>query len=236
MNTSGRTAPLVGGTLLKDEPPEVRNGFIRKVYGILSAQLLLTAVVATPFVTNEAVKNWVHTNGAPVLIAMTVLNIALLFGMACCCEQSMRTFPTNYFLLFAFTASEGFLVGAICSTYTGASVLLAVFATGLLVGGLTLFAMTTKSDFTGMGVYLFAAALVLMIFGIFAMFFPFMKTVYCCAGILVFSFYLIYDTQMVMGKGELRLGVDDYVRGALELYLDIIQLFLYIMETFGTRD
>jgi len=238
MNTYGETDPLMEGTLLKDEPPEVRNGFIRKVYGILSAQLLLTAAIAAPFVLNEAVKKWVHTNGLPVLIAVTVLNMALLCGMACCCQESMRRFPTNYILLFSFTGTEGFLVGVICSVYTLDSVLFAVVATGFLVGGLTLFAITTKSDFTGMGVYLFAAALVLMVFGLFCMFFsfPLMHKIYCCLGILVFSFYLIYDTQMIMGKGQLRLGVDDYVYGALQLYLDIIQLFLYILQLFGNRD
>mmetsp|Transcript_107590 Transcript_107590/g.208390 ORF Transcript_107590/g.208390 Transcript_107590/m.208390 type:complete len:151 (+) Transcript_107590:1-453(+) len=150
----------------------------------------------------------------------------------------MRSFPTNYIMLFAFTATEGFLVGVICSTYTGNSVLCALAATGVLVGGLTLYAITTKSDFTDMGAYIFAAMLVLMIFGLFCMFMtsPIMQKIYCCLGILVFSFYLIYDTQMVMGKGELRLGVDDYVFAALQLYLDMIQLFLYILQLIGERD
>lgn len=229
------------GTLLKDEPPEVRNGFIRKVYGILTAQLLVTAVVACPLVMNDALNKWVMQEGQLLLIAVTVLNIALMCGMSCCCEPLMRKFPTNYILLFAFTITEGFLLGVICSQYTGESVLFAVFATSFLVGGLTLFAITTKSDFTGMGVYLFAALLVLLIFGFFCMVLShwvhteLLKNIYCCLGILVFSFYLIFDTQMVMGKGELRLGVDDYVRAALELYLDIINLFLYILRLFGDR-
>merc|ERR1719220_2796387 len=155
-----------------------------------------------------------------------------------CCRNTMCSFPTNYIMLFAFTATEGFLVGVICSTYTLNSVMYAVIATGLLVGCLTLYAITTKSDFTGMGVYLFAALCVLLIFGLFCWLFPFpfMQKVYCCLGILVFSFYLIYDTQLIMGKGELRLGIDDYVFAALTLYLDIIQLFLYILQLLGDRD
>jgi len=237
MNQPGETDPLNGHTLLKNEPPAIRNGFIRKVYGILSAQLLLTGAVAAPMVMNEALKQWVHTIGAPLIMAATVLNIVLLCAMTCCCESSMRTFPTNYILLFLFTASEGLIVGAICTTYTGSSVLLAVVATGFVVGGLTIFAVTTKSDFTGMSAYLFAALLVLLVFGFFCMLVssPVMHKIYCCFGILIFSFYLIFDTQMIMGKGELRLGVDDYVFAALQLYLDIIQLFLYILELVGDR-
>merc|ERR1719356_595533 len=97
--------------------------------------------------------------------------------------------------------------------------------------------MITKRDFTGMGPYLFAACIVLIIFGIFAAFLhcPFMEKVYSCLGILVFSFYLIYDTQMIMGKGELALGIDDYCLGAFMLYMDIIQIFLYILQLFGDR-
>jgi len=238
MNTPGETEPLMEGTLLKDEPPEVRNGFIRKVYGILTVQLLVTAAVAAPFVLHEPWKQWMKDEGLVLVIPVTVLNIALICGMSCCCEPLMRKFPANYILLFAFTLTEGFLVGVICSQYTGESVLVAVIATSFLVGGLTLFAITTKSDFTGMGVYLFAALLVLLIFGLFCMVLPnsdLLVKIYCCLGILVFSFYLIYDTQMVMGNGELRLGVDDYVRAALELYLDIINLFLYILRLFGDR-
>jgi FtsH-binding integral membrane protein len=232
------TMPLTAADqrLLKDEPPEIRNGFIRKVYGILSAQLLLTAAVAAPLVEVQEVRDWIKEEGQSLIIAVSVLNIGLICAMACC-RSATRSFPTNYIMLFAFTATEGFLVGVICSAYTGSSVMFAVLATGFLVGGLTIYACTTKSDFTGMGGYLFAALLVLMIFGLFCAFFPsdLMQNVYCCLGILIFSFYLIFDTQLIMGKGELRLGIDDYVFAALNLYLDIIQLFLYILQLFGER-
>jgi len=56
------TVPLTGDQrLLKDEPAEIRNGFIRKVYGILSAQLLLTAAVAAPLVRDGEVRTWIHS-------------------------------------------------------------------------------------------------------------------------------------------------------------------------------
>jgi len=225
-----------GQKLLQDESPEIRSGFIRKVYGILSVQLLLTAAVAAPLVVEGEVRDWIHKEGSLLIIGVCVLNIVLICAMACC-RNTMRSFPTNYIMLFAFTATEGFLVGVICSTYTLNSVMYAVIATGLLVGCLTLYAITTKSDFTGMGVYLFAALVVLLIFGLFCWLFPFpfMEKVYCCLGILIFSFYLIFDTQLIMGNGELRLGIDDSVYAALNLYLDIIQLFLYILQLFGER-
>lgn len=233
-------APLIRHKLISDEPEEIRAGFITKVYGILSAQLMLTALVATPFVAMASVRAFVKAYGLPLVIAVTVINILFLCMMICpCgCQKNMRTFPTNYLLLGGFTLTEGVLVGVCCAHYTVGSVLWAVVATSFLVGGLTCYAMFTKTDFTGMGPYLFGALMVLMIFGFFCMFLggPFMHKVYCCLGILIFSFYLIYDTQMIMGKGELMIGVDDYVFAALQLYMDIIQIFLYILQLFGNRD
>jgi len=226
--------------LIAHEPPEVRSGFITKVYGILTAQLVLTAACAAPFVTDQALRAWVKVHGFPLVIGVTILNILFLCFLICpCgCEKNMRTFPTNYLLLGGFTITEGLLVGVVCASYTVDSVVFAVFATGVLVFGLSMYAMTTKSDFTGMGPYLFAGMLVLMMFGLFAFFLPFpiMHKIYCCIGILLFSFYLIYDTQMIMGKGELAIGIDDYVFAALQLYMDIIQLFLFILQLFGNRD
>lgn len=234
--------PLVGSKdgLLLDEPPEVRSGFIQKVYGILFCQLLLTTLVATPFVTNEGLKNWVKFHGGPIVLLAFVANIMFLFAMICpCgCEKNMRTYPTNYLLLGGFTFTEGILVGVISAKYTAASVVAAFCMTAFLVGGLSLYAMTTKSDFTDMGGYLFAVMLAFTCFGFMLMFVggPLIHKIYCFFGILLFSMYLIYDTQLIMGKGELAIGVDDYVFAALQLYIDIVQIFLYILQLFGDQD
>lgn len=222
---------------LSDEPPEVRAGFVSKVYGILSVQLFVTALVATPFVTSTAVKSFVAHYGFPLVIGISVLNIGFLIAMLCCGQNTLREYPTNYMLLGGFTITEGLLVGVICCFYSVQAILFAVFATSILVGSLTVYAMTTEKDFTGMGPYLFAAVVALFIFGIICMFFPFpfIHKIYCGLGILLFSFYLIYDTQMIMGNGELCIGIDDYCFAALQLYIDIIQLFLYILQLFGDR-
>merc|ERR1719253_2121574 len=116
------------------EPPEIRSGFIQKVYSILSAQLLLTALVAAPFILYMPCRLFVRQHGFPLLIGATVLNIVFMCFMICpCgCEKNMRTFPTNYMLLGGFTITEGVLVGVVCSFYAVHSVLFAVFATALL--------------------------------------------------------------------------------------------------------
>jgi len=234
--------PLVGTKdgLLSDEPPEVRSGFIQKVYGILFCQLLLTTLVAAPFVLNEGLKNYIRYHGGPVILLACVANIMFLFAMICpCgCEKNMRTYPTNYLLLGGFTITEGILVGVISAKYTAASVVFAMCLTAFLVGGLSLYAMYTGTDFTDMGGYLFAACLAFMCLGFMLMFVsgPLVHKIYCFFGILLFSMYLIYDTQLIMGKGELAIGIDDYVFAALQLYIDIVQIFLYILQLFGDQE
>ena len=94
-------------------------------------------------------------------------------------------------LFFGFTNTEGVLVDVICSKYTHVPVLAAMLEMGINVLCLTLYAVITKTDTTGMGGYLLAPEVILMIPGIFGMFqpTPSMMTVYCCLGILVLSFY-----------------------------------------------
>lgn len=94
-----------------------------------------------------------------------------------------------------------------------------------------------------MGPYLAGALIAMVIFMVGVSFFgignsPLQKGI---AGIMVllFTFYIIYDTQLMLGefKGhKVQFGVDDYVFAALNLYLDILNLFLYLLQLFGSRD
>jgi FtsH-binding integral membrane protein len=128
----------------------------------------------------------------------------------------------------------------ICSQYQVTSVLLALATVTGVTLGLTLFAIQTKYDFTGWGPYLFVAILVLMIFGFIIAFFPgnaVATKVYCGIGALIFSLYLVYDTQLIVGgeKRKYQFSIDDYAVAAICLYVDIIQLFIMILSLFGGR-
>ncbi|XP_049513756.1 protein lifeguard 1-like [Dermacentor silvarum] len=99
---------------------------------------------------------------------------------------------------------------------------------------LTIFAMQTAIDFTVYTGVAFVFLILLMIFGLVAMLFPtrLLQMVYACAGAGLFSFYILIDTQLIMG-GESRacqISPEDYITGALMLYLDIMNLFVYILQ------
>ena len=77
--------------------------------------------------------------------------------------------------------------------------------------------------------------IVLMLFGIITIFWrnPIVQLIYACLGALILSIYLIYDTQLVIGKGQFSYSLDDAYLAAIQLYLDVINLFLFILQILG---
>merc|ERR1719486_547288 len=115
-----------------------------------------------------------------------------------CCQDVCRNFPTNYLLLFGFTIFEGILIGFISSQYTAGSVTICVGVTAAIFMGLTVYAWTTKTDFTGFGPYLFGALMsfclfgfVIAIMGACGVHIPWLRMVYDIIGILIFVMYII---------------------------------------------
>jgi len=215
------------------QPDEMRKGFIRKVYGILSAQMLLTVLMIIPFYTVPALQVFVILNPGVVWVAfaMTIIFMCVIS----CNPQLAQNFPYNYWLLGGFTICEGFLLGVTLVHAEG--VFLAALVTAITVVALTIFAVTTDIDFTGMSPYLFCLGVGLLVLGILSLVLqiPALTTVYAGCGAVVFSLYLVHDTQTIVG-GKHRahqINVDDYVFAALLLYLDIINLFLYILHIIG---
>nr|ABD36126.1 glutamate receptor Gr3 [Bombyx mori] len=157
-----------------------------------------------------------------------------------CCPDVRRKAPTNFIFLAIFTAAQSFLLGISASVYQADAVLMAVGITAAVCLGLTLFALQTKWDFTMMGGVLLCATIVLLVFGIVAIFVKgkVITLVYASLGALIFSIYLVYDTQLMMGgKHKYSISPEEYIFAALNLYLDIINIFLFILTIIGaSRD
>jgi hypothetical protein len=211
----------------------IRMGFVRKVYSILAVQLFVTFGIVSLFVTNESIKEAVQQNRGYYYSALG-LNFAFLIALACCTNVA-RNYPTNYVCLAGFTLTEAYLVGTVSSYYDTDIVFLAVAITGAVFLGLTAFAWQTKVDFTAMSGGLFALLLVLIICGFMAIFVPGLRVVYAGLGAFVFALFIIYDTQLIIGGKHKKhqFSVDDYVFAALNLYIDVINLFLYILALLG---
>jgi len=206
----------------------IRAGFIRKVYGILSIQMLVTVGGACLFMLNDATRQYVTHTPSMFYMAM-FLPIGFIFALMCYKDRH----PHNLVILGGFTLCEAYTIGVICAMYyengLGNIVLQALMLTAAVFMSLTAYTFTTKKDFSCLGAGLFGALIVLLVWGLLNMIFDFGgigRMVFSLFGTLLFSGYILYDTSQIMHN----LGPDDYVEGAINLYLDIINLFLYLLE------
>ncbi|EEC14454.1 NMDA receptor glutamate-binding chain, putative, partial [Ixodes scapularis] len=87
-------------------------------------------------------------------------------------------------------------------------------------------------DFTSCAGFLFIAVWILLLFGILTIFTynTILNTVYSALGALLFMAFLAFDTQMIMGGRKLELSPEEHIFAALQLYMDVVQLFLFILR------
>jgi len=154
-----------------------------------------------------------------------------------CCRGVARTVPYNYIALTIFTLAETYLMTMVASRYSPDLVLAAMFMTAAITLGITVYACTTKSDFTICGGAIFMFGFGLFMFGLFAIIFHSraLYMFYCILIVFLFGFYLLFDTQLIMGGKRYEISEEDYVLGALVLYIDIIMIFIYLLRIFGNR-
>mmetsp|Transcript_22940 Transcript_22940/g.36881 ORF Transcript_22940/g.36881 Transcript_22940/m.36881 type:complete len:250 (+) Transcript_22940:84-833(+) len=228
---------------IKSANVAVRQGFVRKVYAILTTQLVVTVLVASQIVQLATQRLWLQDHQWLLWLSVG-MTTATVCAMACC-RDLCRTFPFNYLFLFTFTLFEAVMIGFASAMFTPQSVLLAAAVAVLLFWALTGYAFLARTDFTGAGPYLFAALIGLLLFGSALILLPMLgipitvtMAIYDYIGVLIFSFFIIFDTQLMLGQWgghQVSISIDEYVFAALNLYLDFINIFLHLLSLFGER-
>ena len=145
-----------------------RPAFVRKVYGILSTQLLFTFLMSYIAMNNRSFQIFQMQNPGIFYFCVTLTIILPIILM--CNKNLAREVPTNYLILSAFTISESYLVSTACSLYDPKIVSIAAFLTMGITFSLTFYAMTTKKDITYFGGLIFMLSFGLLFAG-FARFF-----------------------------------------------------------------
>ena len=226
----------VSNEKIKDISIEIRLGFIRKVYGILSAQLLLTSILSFIAMVSKSYQNFL-LNHLGLIYFFLFLIIVISFIIQCC-SNLMQSVPQNYIILFLFTFAESYVISFICAFSNHKLVFMAAFMTFVMCLSLTLYAINTKSDFTTKGGLLFILCAGLILFSIFGLFTnnKFFHILISTLGVILFGFYLIYDTQLIIGNKSELIEMDDYILGAFQLYLDIINIFLYLLDLLNSNN
>ena len=229
-----------------------RIGFIKKVYCILLTQLSITAAaIWLVSATAEGIcfqkctfypgniAYWMQKNWGVLIFAfVTAISTEITI---ICCRKPAKKVPLNYLLLLVFTLCQAYIVSNLCSYYALSQpgvIVSAGLGTVLITFACTIYAFTTKTDFTLMGGLIFILCMSVIVLGVFTWVFRMNSFLYNCIislCIFVFGIFLIYDTQLIVGKGRHKLSIDDYVIAALILYVDIITIFVYLLSLLSEK-
>ena len=216
-------------TKLSNASNEERQGFVQKVYGIVALQVGVTAAMCTLAIYNATFLSVLMN---PALTLLSVIGIFVLSIMLCCSKDMRSKVPTNYMLLLLFTVFEGHLVALSCSIYAPHIVGIACLLTAGIFFIMTVYAMTTKYDSTTSLKVLLTLILASISIIIISWFYnpPAIELLSCFIGMIISCFYILYDTQLLMGDRGVKFDLDDYIIAALNIYLDIIKLFIEILR------
>ncbi|GAB4843498.1 BI1-like protein [Ancistrocladus abbreviatus] len=212
---------------------QLRWGFIRKVYGILSAQIVLTTLVSLVTVLYTPINETLRGNSG-LLLFFAFMPFVLLWPL----YVYQQKHPHNLIFLGLFTACLSLTVGVTCANTEGRIVLEALILTSAVVAsltGYTFWAAKKGKDFSFLGPILFSSLIILILTGFIQAFFPLGSTsvaIYGGIGAMIFSGYLVFDTDNLIK----RFSYDEYIWASVTLYLDILNLFLSILRVLRQAD
>lgn len=206
---------------------------------IISVQLLVTVAIVAVFTFVEPVGVFVRRNPAVYYVSYAVFFVTYL--VLACCQGPRRRFPWNVIILSIFTLAMSFMTGTIASYYSNKAVIICMGITVLVTIAVTVFCFQTKVDFTSCSGFFSILGIGLMITGIVTAIVLSFKYIYWLhmvyAGIaaVAFTLFLAYDTQLVLGKGKNSISPEEYIYGAMQIYTDIVQIFLSLLQIVGSR-
>ena len=214
------------------------SNFLRRVFAWMFTGLIITGVVSAILSSNQSLMDQIEGNGAVVIgviIAQLVLVMVLIFALP-------RISPAlGVALFFLYAATVGVTFAIIFQLYTTESVYTTFGITALMFGSLAAWGYFTDIDLTRLGPILFGALIGLILATIVNIFFA-SSTLYWIttyAGVIIFAGLTAYDMQKLKKIAEQGVSGEDGQRmsiyGALSLYLDFINLFLFLLRIFGQQ-
>jgi FtsH-binding integral membrane protein len=211
------------------------------VYNYMASGVLLTGIVALLFANSGYMSLLFAPDGRAsalgwvVMLAPLGVVFALSFGINRLSDVAAQA------LFWAYAALMGLSLSTVLLVYTGASVANTFFATAASFAGLSLWGYTTKKDLSGFGSFLIMGVFGILIASLLNLFFhsgP-LSLVISVLGVLLFAGLTAYDTQkiksMYFAVGGTAMVRKSVVMGALQLYLDFINMFLFLLRLFGDR-
>jgi FtsH-binding integral membrane protein len=213
--------------------------FITKVFGWMSVALAITGAMAMYTATSESLLSFVF--GSKItFFGLIILELVLVGFLSARIRRMNATTATAIFI--GYSLLNGLTLSSIFLVYTSSSIATTFFITAGTFAVFALVGYTTKTDLTRLGSLLFMAVIGIIIASVVNMFLGSSQLDYIISfvGVLVFTGLVAYDTQKIKEMNIIgNEGTDEdrkeAIMGALTLYLDFINLFIFLLRLFGDR-
>ncbi|MBQ7607205.1 MAG: Bax inhibitor-1/YccA family protein [Desulfovibrionaceae bacterium] len=218
------------------------SAYMARVYLWMTVGLALTAITAWVVASSESLLQTIFANSI-IPIVLAVVEIGIVFAISAAIHKMSAQVATFLFALFSFI--NGVTLSSIFVVYSLGSIANAFLATAGTFGAMSIYGTVTKRDLSSLGSFLFMGLIGLIIASVVNLFLAsqMMDFVISAIGVLIFTLYTAYDTQKLREFGSAAPLSDDQavqrgaILGALVLYLDFVNLFLYLLRFFGaSRD
>lgn len=219
---------------------EVTNAFMRGVYMWMTAGLLITAFFAFASIYVAPLRNVLYSSRF-VLYGLMFAELALVLALSAGIHRLSGFAATGMFAVYS--ALNGMTLSVILLVYTASSVYTAFLTTAGMFAAMSLYGLVTRRDLTGMGSFMMMGLFGIMIAMIVNLFVgsSALDLGVSILGVFIFLGLTAYDTQALRHMGE-SAPMDDAlairrgtILGALKLYLDFINIFLFLLRLVGDR-
>ena len=213
-------------------------GVMRKVYGKMTLGLLVTALTSWFMLSTPAVMN-IFMGSKAVFFGAFILELVLVFYLSARIDK-LNT-ATSTVLFYLYSMLNGITLTPIFMFYTNTSIATTFAITAGTFGAMTIFGYVTRQDLSKIGSFLFMALLGLIVCLVVNMFVynSMFELLISCAGVLIFVGLTAWDTQSIKrmaAQADQTTTGKVATMGALMLYLDFINLFIYLLRFFGSRE
>ncbi len=213
--------------------------YMLSVYNYMASGVLLTGIVAMLFASSGYAYQILT---GPGILKYVIMFAPLAFVMIMSFGMNRLSTVAMQGMFWAYAVTMGLSLSSILLVYTGTSVAQTFFATAAAFAGLSLWGYTTKKDLSGFGTFLIMGLVGLLVASLINLFLrsSAMDMVISFIGVLLFAGLTAYDTQKIKSIYAHVAGTDmmgkSVVMGALNLYLDFINMFLFLLRFMGNRD
>ncbi len=226
----------------RTQPQVAVNSFIQSVYSWMAIGLGLTGVVAM-FVANSQTLLQLIFGNQLIFFGLIIAELALVFSISARINRMEASTATGLFLLYA--GLNGVTLSFIFLAFTKASIASTFFICAGTFAACSVYGYVTKKDLTSLGSFLFMGLIGIIIASVVNIFLrsPMIYWIISYLGVGIFMGLTAYDTQKIKSMAhsqpaDLEAGVvrKGAIMGALSLYLDFINMFIFMLHIFGARE